>query len=69
MWEGKRSSQRLSSLNNTDRKTPAVLLSSKDDAMRWNMGSTWSWMDDNEEGDNMCEFTMNELCRNSHNPG
>lgn len=40
MEEGKSSSQRLFSLKSTERKTPAVLLSSKDEAMRWNMGST-----------------------------
>lgn len=40
MWDGKSSSQRLFSLKSTDRKTPAVLLSSKDEAIRWNMGST-----------------------------
>lgn len=40
MQDGKSSSQRLLSLKSTDRKTPAVLLSSKDEAMRWNMGST-----------------------------
>lgn len=38
--EGKRSSQRLSSLKSTERNTPAVLFSSKEAAMRWNMGST-----------------------------
>lgn len=40
MSEGKSSSQRLFSLKSTGRKTPAVLLSSKDEAMRWNTGST-----------------------------
>lgn len=40
MWEGNLSSQLLSSLKSTDRNTPAVLFSSKDAAMRWNMGST-----------------------------
>lgn len=40
MQDGKSSSQRLLSLKSTDRKTPAVLLSSKDEAMRWNMGSS-----------------------------
>lgn len=40
MCEGKRSSQQLSSLNSTERKTPAVLFSSKEAAIRWNMGST-----------------------------
>lgn len=34
MYDGKSSSQRLLSLNRTDRKTPAVLLSSKDEAIR-----------------------------------
>ncbi len=38
--EGKRSSQRLSSLNSTERNTPAVLFSSKEAAILWNMGST-----------------------------